>query len=157
MPIKLYIGNLPKELERQELETVFAEFDSSISPKLITDRKTGKCRGFGFVTVKSDEQADQLIEKFNGYPFKENALVVERAQPRNKGKGEEDEKSEKPSPGSGGSAPSGGNSSGGNRRKGGHKATKKAATEPESVQPDPRWASELEKLKQLLAAQTTNP
>lgn len=158
MPIKLYIGNLPKELERQELETVFAEFDSSISPKLITDRKTGKCRGFGFVTVKSDEQADQLIEKFNGYPFKENALVVERAQPRNKGKGEEDEKSEKsPSHASGGSASSGGNASGGNRRKGGNKATKKTATEPESVQPDPRWASELEKLKQLLAAQTTNP
>jgi RNA recognition motif-containing protein len=160
MPIKLYIGNLPKELERQELESVFAEFDSSISPKLITDRKTGKCRGFGFVTVKSDEQADQLIEKFNGYPFKENALVVERAQPRNKGKGEEDEKSEKPAtPTSGGAAASsgGGNSPGSNRRKGGNKAAKKATAEPESVQPDPRWASELEKLKQLLAAQTTNP
>ena len=67
MSIRLYIGNLPKEvMERQELQDVFKEEGDSVTTKLITDRKTGKCRGFGFVTVKNDEQADQIIEKYNG-------------------------------------------------------------------------------------------
>ena len=65
MSIRLYIGNLPKELERQELEEVFAaENSNTVSTKIITDRKTGKCRGFGFVTVQTDEQADEIIEKY---------------------------------------------------------------------------------------------
>jgi len=158
MSIRLYVGNLPKELEKQELQSVFAEFDESITTKVITDRKTGKCRGFGFVTVKNDEQADQLIEKFNGFMFKDTPLKIEKALPRSKGA--EDE------PQSPTSAPvitnnnSGGSAS--NRRKGGNnnKNTGKKTVvtgEPESVQPDPRWAQELEKLKQLLAAQATNP
>lgn len=91
MSVRLYVGNLPKELERQELESVFSEFDDSISTKVITDRKTGKCRGFGFVTVKSEEQADQVIEKFNGYQLGESVIKIERAQPRAKGKEEEGE------------------------------------------------------------------
>ena len=154
MSIRLYVGNLPKEVERQELEAVFAEFDESVSTKLITDRKTGKCRGFGFVTVKNDEQADQLIEKFNGYMFKETPLKIEKALPRSKGKSEDSEQSVGSSSNAGGSA----NSSSGNRRKNNNKSRKPVSTsEPDSVQPDPRWAQELEKLKQLLATQAANP
>ena len=75
MSIRLYIGNLPKEvMERQELQDVFQEEGDSVTTKLITDRKTGKCRGFGFVTVKNDEQADQIIEKYNGLQFRETPL-----------------------------------------------------------------------------------
>lgn len=85
MSIRLYIGNLPKEvMERQELQEVFKEEGDSVTTKLITDRKTGKCRGFGFVTVKNDEQADQIIEKYNGYQFKETPLKIEKALPRTK-------------------------------------------------------------------------
>ncbi|NJR60990.1 MAG: RNA-binding protein [Cyanobacteria bacterium CRU_2_1] len=154
MSIRLYVGNLPKELERQELEAVFAEFDSSVTTKVITDRKTGKCRGFGFVTVKNDEQADQLIEKFNGYVFKDNALKIEKALPRSKGKGDEAEQ-QAPAVATSGPSPSG---SSGASRKGKNKTRKPmTSTEPESVQPDPRWAQELEKLKQMLATQTANP
>ena len=58
MSIRLYVGNLPKELDRQELQEVFAPEGESVTTKVITDRKTGKCRGFGFVTVLIDEQAD---------------------------------------------------------------------------------------------------
>ncbi|MBD2089712.1 RNA-binding protein [Microcoleus sp. FACHB-1515] len=154
MSIRLYVGNLPKDLERQELESVFADFEPSVSTKIITDRKTGKCRGFGFVTVKTDEEADQLIEKFNGYQLKDSAIKIEKALPRTKG---EDE-SAPPRPVAATSAPS----QGGNRRKGGsnggNKANKRSTTssEPEAVQPDPRWAQDLEKLKQLLAAQAAN-
>ncbi|NET34131.1 MAG: RNA-binding protein [Cyanothece sp. SIO1E1] len=150
MPIRLYVGNLPKELERQELEAVFAEYDDLVSIKVITDRKTGKCRGFGFVTVKTDEQADAIIEKFNGHVLKESTLKIEKAMPRAKGKGEAE-------PQSGNVAASG--SANNNRRKGsGNKSRRHTASTPasEAAQPDPRWAQELEKLKELLAAQATN-
>ncbi|MGF1498177.1 MAG: RNA recognition motif domain-containing protein [Elainellaceae cyanobacterium] len=144
MSIRLYVGNLPKELERQELEAVFSEFDDSVSTKLITDRKTGKCRGFAFVTVKTDEQADQLIEKYNGFVFKDNPLKVEKAQPRSKGKGEE-----------GGTATAAANPA---KKKGSSSKSKRTSgsSDSQAVQPDPRWAQELEKLKELLAAQATN-
>jgi RNA recognition motif-containing protein len=148
MSIRLYVGNLPKELERQELEAIFAEFDSSVSTKVITDRKTGKCRGFGFVTVKNEEQANQIIEKFNGYQLKDSVLKIEIAQPRSKGK----EEGEQPAS----AAPA--NNGTNKRNKGGNnKSRKPSFSEPEAVQPDPRWAQELEKLKQLLATQTANP
>ncbi|MGJ3249313.1 MAG: RNA recognition motif domain-containing protein [Elainellaceae cyanobacterium] len=140
MSIRLYVGNLPKELERQELEAVFADFDDSVSTKLITDRKTGKCRGFAFVTVKSDEQADQIIEKFNGYVLKESPLKIEKALPRSKGKSEDSQPSQP--------------SSSGNRRKGKSRKSSSSSTDSQAAQPDPRWADELSKLKELLNAQT---
>jgi RNA recognition motif-containing protein len=156
MSIRLYVGNLPKELERQELEALFAEFDNTISTKVITDRRTGKCRGFGFVTVKNDEQADQLIEKFNGYMFKDSPLKIEKALPRAKGKAGEEGEQPAAAPASSNTTASSG---GGSRRKGNNKSRKTATTttDNDSVQPDPRWAQELEKLKQLLATQTANP
>ncbi len=150
MSVRLYVGNLSKELDRKELEDLFAEeFGEFASTKVITDRKTGKCRGFGFVTVKTSEQADQVIEKFNGYVFKDNALKIEKALPRSKGKEEE--------PGvasdvDSGSSPSSPRSSKGNRRSAGSSGN----TQSDAVQPDPRWAQELQKLKQLLATQASN-
>ena len=116
----------------------------------------------GSLRLKSEEQADEIIEKFNGYQLKENALKVERAQPRAKDKADED------SPATSAPVPAG-SAAGGARRKGsgntansgnsGNNKSRRAGgaqTESDSVQPDPRWAQELEKLKQLLAAQTTN-
>ncbi len=152
MSVRLYVGNLPEELSRQELEAVFAEAGDAISTKIITDRKTNKCRGFGFVTVKSDEEADAFIEKFNGSVVKDNAIKIEKALPRTKEKGDEQPQS---------SAPANNNAAGGKRKGGNNKSRRSGSTaasssDLESVQPDPRWAQELEKLKQLLAAQTTN-
>jgi RNA recognition motif-containing protein len=155
MSVRLYVGNLPEELSRQELEAVFADAGSPVSTKIITDRKTNKCRGFGFVTVKSDEQADEIIEKFNGFLFKDTPLKVERAQPRAKDKGDEAEGTPEPT--------AAGAPNGARRKNTGTTSTKarRATTgsgqpDADSVQPDPRWAQELEKLKQLLATQTTN-
>lgn len=149
MSVRLYIGNLPKELERQELAALFEEYGESVSTKVITDRKTGKCRGFGFVTVKTDEEADQIIEKYNGYTLKESTLKIEKANPRTKGEGEEGSEASAPTQPGGGRRK---NNSGG----GGNKQKRTSSGDSESVQPDPRWAQELEKLKELLAAQTTN-
>jgi RNA recognition motif-containing protein len=150
MSIRLYVGNLPEDLSRQELEAVFAEEGDAVSTKIITDRKTGKCRGFGFVTVKTDELADQLIEKFNGFTLKDTAIKIEKALPRTKEKGEDDAP-EAVAVASPTAAKQRTKNGGGN-----NKARRSAGDDDTSVQPDPRWAQDLEKLKQLLAAQTTN-
>ncbi|MCT7986956.1 RNA recognition motif domain-containing protein [Laspinema olomoucense] len=179
MSIRLYIGNLPKEVDRKELQDVFAEAGDSVTTKVITDRKTGKCRGFGFVTVKNDEQADEFIEKFNGYMFQDTPLKIEKALPRKKGKGDEEQegaptsqtgeatattstptptpaasKVAKPTTGGGGGGARGNKSK---RATGSSNSSSSSGSQDsESVQPDPRWAGELEKLKQMLAAQASN-
>lgn len=142
MSIRLYVGNLPKEeIERDALATMFAE-EGEISIKVIKDRKTGKCRGFAFVTVDSDEVADRLIEKYNGQPFMDNPLKIEKALPRSKG---EDD-----------SAAAEGNNNApkrkGNNKRGGKKAANNDRKQQGSIQPDPRWADELAKLKEMLAS-----
>jgi len=83
MSVRLYFGNLPRDLEREAFEAIFTEdTDNLVSVKLISDRKTGKCRGFGFVTAKTDEIADALVEKYNGFSLQESTLKVEKAMPR---------------------------------------------------------------------------
>lgn len=164
MPVRLYIGNLPKdEVDRQELQAVFADAGSNVTTKVIKDRKTGKCRGFGFVTVNSDEQADEVIEKYNGYLFKDTPLKIEKALPRNKGQEEEEQ-----APAASANAvdaptihsnPEKSNSnkrSGKKSRRNSPAGTSTSSSDADGIRPDPRWASELEKLKQMLAAQTTN-
>ena len=114
-----------------------------MSVKLIADRKTGKCRGFGFVTVKTDEVADALVSKYNGQTLQDATIKVEKAMPRSKdGEGT-------------GSGSSNNSRKGGGKRGGGRKPASYSSPEPENTQPDPRWASDLAKLKEMLAAQTT--
>ena len=140
MSVRVYVGNLPKDIEREQLEQVFSDHSEEIvSVKLVTDRKTGKCRGFGFVTLKTDEQADAIVEKFGSYVLEDNTLKVEKALPRSKGKDDD----------------SSSNGSGGRRKSGKSNNRSKSSSSSEAAQPDPRWADELEKLKELLATQTT--
>ena len=162
MSVRLYIGNLPKEeVDRQELQAVFADAGNSVTTKVIKDRKTGKCRGFGFVTVNNDEQADQIIEKYNGYLFKDTPLKIEKALPRTKGQEEEEQTTPTTNAAS---SPSSNNPEKAVNKRSGNKKSRRPATsssssstsDSEGIRPDPRWASELEKLKQMLAAQTTN-
>jgi RNA recognition motif-containing protein len=160
MSVRLYVGNLPKdEVDRQELQAVFAEAGNFVTTKVIKDRKTGKCRGFGFVTVNNDEQADQIIEKYNGYLFKDTPLKIEKALPRAKGQEEEEQSSPA---GNASVSDSSSNPERGVNKRPANKKSRRATTpssssntgESEGVRPDPRWASELEKLKQMLAAQS---
>jgi RNA recognition motif-containing protein len=155
MSVRLYVGNLPKEdVNRDELHSVFAEVGDSVSTKVIKDRKTGKCRGFAFVTVPTDELADEIIEKFNGHMFNDSALKIEKALPRSKN---EEEEEARPATNTTSSAPV--------RRGGGKKQPKRTAasstpssssSDSGSIQPDPRWAADLAKLKDLLSTQATN-
>ena len=160
MSIRLYVGNLPKEIGREELAAVFAEEGDSVTTKVITDRKTGKCRGFGFVTVKTDEKADEIIEKFNGYAFKDSTLKIEKALPRTKGKeGKEEKGGSSLEEGSATASSTPSPSGGGRKSKNKSRRpanTNQAANSTNEIQPDPRWADDLAKLKELLAAQTTS-
>ena len=161
MSIRLYIGNLPKEeIEKSELQAVFAEEGNSITTKLIKDRKTGKCRGFGFLTVNNDEQADQIIEKYNGHMFKDSPIKLEKALPRTKSSEEgEEQQTSKPSASTPSSPISTGSSKSKKKSRRGSNSKDSSSSGDSSsdgVRPDPRWAAELEKLKQKLAAQPTN-
>jgi len=164
MSVRLYIGNLPAELDRQALEQVFKESGEALTVKVITDRKTGRCRGFGFVTVENDEQADSVIERFNGFDFNGAVLKLEKALPRQKEKAEEEETSTPPA--TEGEAPSAEEKQEEKmppkRKKRRNKKTNKrsevrsSSSSSEFHQPDPRWANELEEFKQrLLAAQSS--
>lgn len=148
MSVRLYVGNLPKEpVDRESLETMFADLGKEISTKVIKDRKTGKCRGFAFVTVPSDEIADEFIAKFNGQPFMESALKIEKALPRSKGTKDKDEQGSAEGETTTNSAPK--------RNKGKQQRAKRQTNNTQqqgSIQPDPRWADELAKLKEMLAA-----
>jgi RNA recognition motif-containing protein len=170
MSIRLYVGNLPAELDRQALEKIFHESGESVSLKVITDRKTGRCRGFGFVTVGTSELADTVIEKFNGFDFNGTVLKLEKALPRNKGKaGEEDGEEGNPisdsettsdnttaTPTPIRAAKQRNTNGSKSKRSGGNRSSSQSSGvgSSEAHQPDPRWAQELEILKQkLLEAQ----
>lgn len=143
MSIRLYVGNLPKEtIDRDSLAEMFAEEGKQVSTKVIKDRKTGKCRGFAFVTVPSDEAADRFIEKYNGQTFMESPLKIEKALPRAKGNEE-------------GTAPESNTTNPAPKRKNNKRAKKQPSSNNQqqgSIQPDPRWADELAKLKEMLTA-----
>jgi RNA recognition motif-containing protein len=146
MSIRLYVGNLPKEIERTELEELFSQASGELtSTKVVTDRKTGKCRGFGFVTVETEEQADIIIEKLNGYSLKESVLKIEKALP--KAKESAASTVEAPTP----AAKRTGASKGKGRQA---QTAASSGGQSEAFQPDPRWAQDLEKLKEMLLAQT---
>lgn len=163
MSVRLYIGNLPKEeIDRQDLQAIFAAEGEAVTTKLIKDRKTGKCRGFGFLTVNNDEQADQIIEKYNGHAFKDTTIKLEKALPRTKGD-ESEEQPPKPVQNASSSAVPSPNKETSRRektskkpRRGGGGRETITTSDSDAIRPDPRWASELEKLKQMLAAQATN-
>ncbi len=145
MSIRLYVGNLSRDLERQDFENVFAGYnDDLVSVKLIADKKTGKCRGFGFVTVKTEEKADEIVAHLNGQVLEELPLKIEKALPREKPEEDVDASENSGSPA--------GKKTRGNSRK----PPSSMVTSSTIAQPDPRWADKLEELKQMLAAQTTS-
>jgi RNA recognition motif-containing protein len=162
MSVRLYVGNLPKEpIERQKLQDLFADAGKSVTTKVIKDRKTGKCRGFAFVTVPNDEAADQFIEKYNGQSFMDNPLKIEKALPRTKGKSEEEEQTQAvatatPSPHPAPTTSGSSRKNKRNRRNNSSNSATISSSGSDSFQPDPRWAADLAKLKEMLLAQTAN-
>jgi len=156
MPVRLYVGNLPTKqpIEREDLKSLFAEAGEVVStPKLPKDRK-GNCKGFAFITVASDELANEIIEKYNGQDFMGNQIKIEKALPRAKKETTEGETQEETTTEQS-AKPVKRSSNKRNRKETPSSISKTESTQ--SVQPDPRWAQELAILKERLAAQTSNP
>ena len=80
--MKLFVGNLPWSVTDQGLEEMFAPFGGVDSAKVITDRETGRSRGFGFVEME-DDAARVAIEALNGSDDDGRQLTVNEARPRN--------------------------------------------------------------------------
>ncbi len=78
---KLYVGNLPFSATEQVLSDTFAQCGQVDTVKIITDRDTGRSKGFGFVEMGSDEEAQAAIDKLNGQDFEGRALTVNEAKP----------------------------------------------------------------------------
>jgi len=79
---KVYVGNLSYETTEENLETAFAAFGSVQSVSIIQDRQTGKSKGFGFVEMDNDEEADAAIAGLNGSELSGRTLTVNEARPR---------------------------------------------------------------------------
>ena len=78
---KLYVGNLPYQVRDQDLEQAFGAFGAVTSAKVMMERDTGRSKGFGFVEMGSDAEAQQAINGLNGQPLGGRNLVVNEARP----------------------------------------------------------------------------
>ena len=81
---KLYVGGLPYATTENELEDLFSEHGTVESVRVITDRMTGRSKGFGFVEMGSQAEAEAAIEKLNDFELEGRTLVVNEAKPREK-------------------------------------------------------------------------
>ena len=82
MPVKLYVGNLPYSTSEDELRQLFEQAGSVVSVAVIRDRDTGRSKGFGFVEMGSDADAQSAISQFNNFKMGERPLTVNPARPR---------------------------------------------------------------------------
>lgn len=79
---KLYVGNLSYDTTQDQIRTLFAEFGEVGEVNLITDRDTGRPKGFGFVEMATEEGAQAAIKQLNGRMVDSRALTVNEARPR---------------------------------------------------------------------------
>ena len=105
MEVKLYVGNLSYSTSEDELRTLFAQAGNVTSVAVIKDRDTGSSKGFAFVEMTTQAEAQSAITMFNNYQLGERPLTVNMAKPR-----------EERSGGGGYRSGGGGNSRGGSRR-----------------------------------------
>ncbi|MFY9183482.1 RNA-binding protein [Limnohabitans sp.] len=105
---KLYVGNLPYSVRDGDLEQAFGEFGAVTSAKVMMERDTGRSKGFGFVEMGSDDEAQAAINGMNGQPLGGRNVVVNEARPM-----------EARPPRTGGGGFGGGGGYGGGRREGG--------------------------------------
>ncbi len=82
---RLYIGNLPWSVTSDQLGQHFAQAGQVVSAQVVTDKYSGRSRGFGFVEMASEQEAQKAIEMFNGKDFEGREIVVNVARPANEG------------------------------------------------------------------------
>ncbi len=137
MTIRIYIGNLPQGFNPKEFDSILKSVSDSVRFKAVLDKETKECRGFGFATSSNEENANQLIEKLNGFEYNGSKLRVELSEKKDSSSSKKNNLNSKKS----------------KKRKDFKKIVHSDA--PNLEAPDPRWAGELSKLKDLLANQKT--
>jgi RNA recognition motif-containing protein len=80
--LNIYVGNLPYSTSDADMEDLFSQFGEVSRTHIITDRETGRSRGFGFVEMTNDEDGKKAIEELNGKDFGGRVLTVNEARPR---------------------------------------------------------------------------
>lgn len=85
--MNIYVGNLPFNVEEEDLKKIFEEYGEVVSAKVITDKFTGKGKGFGFVEMKNDDEAKTAIEELNNAEVGGRNIKVNESQPRPAGSG----------------------------------------------------------------------
>lgn len=85
--MKLFVGGLPFRVDDQELQEMFEPYGAVGSAKIITDRETGKSRGFGFVELSSDAEGTAAIKALNGSSLEGRELTVKVAEDKPRGGG----------------------------------------------------------------------
>jgi len=82
MEVKLYVGNLSKSTTREELNTLFTQAGEVTSVDVIMDHRRGESKGFAFVTMSAQSEADKAVSIFNSYSLDNHPLKVALARPR---------------------------------------------------------------------------
>lgn len=82
MAKKLFVGSLPYSVTQGQLQELFAQSGAVESVAVIIDRETGQSKGFGFVEMSNDDEANAAIAKFNGYNLDGRSIVVNEARPQ---------------------------------------------------------------------------
>ena len=82
MSKKIFVGSLPWAVNDEALKEAFTPYGSVVSAKVVTDRQTGRSRGFGFVEMESDSEASAAIEALNGSDLNGRNIVVNEAKPK---------------------------------------------------------------------------
>ncbi|MCL5774429.1 MAG: RNA-binding protein [Firmicutes bacterium] len=108
--MNIYVGNLPREVNEEELQQEFAAFGEVASAAIIKDKFTHESKGFGFVEMPAKAEAEAAITALNGKDIKGRNITVSEARPRS------DDRSRRPGGGGGGRGPGGRGGGGGGRR-----------------------------------------
>lgn len=80
--MNIYVGNLNFKVDENELEQLFAEYGEVSSCRIIVDKFNGRSKGFGFITMDNDDEANAAINELAGTSFKDREMVVNEAKPR---------------------------------------------------------------------------
>jgi RNA recognition motif-containing protein len=80
--MNIYVGNLDFRVDENDLLEIFEEYGTVNSSKIITDKYSGRSKGFGFITMEDEAEANKAIKELNGATFENRNLVVNEAKPR---------------------------------------------------------------------------
>lgn len=82
MDVRIYVGNLAKSTTDEELKTLFTQAGTVTAAEVVKDRDSGQSKGFGFITMTDQAEADKAISMFNAYSLADHELKVNVAKPK---------------------------------------------------------------------------